>query len=347
MKGNIVVLLTVQAIMAIVAGCSRQPGDCVVRGTVSGVRNGAKVVLQNDWDNFKVIGTGRVRDGVFEIHPRISGPAHVYLYTSKGIQLKDFFLEPGTIEVEARAEDESLLFTGATGTPLNDLYHKYLILSEGNQTEAAGVLRDSIAAAVPAGALALRFAQGRLSASRALRVLDALEPALEELPFVAGLRDELDRRVKTEPRESDSEPANLFVDMEYPDASGKPVSLSSVVNDPANRYVLLDFWATWCSPCREALPKLKDAYAKYHGKGFEIYSVSEDVNRERWAKFIAENGMTWINVRDTNGGRQSEMWQTYALTGIPTVVLIDGNTGEIIARDNHLDLDSILSALLP
>jgi hypothetical protein len=57
--------------------------------------------------------------------------------------------------------------------------------------------------------------------------------------------------------------------------------------------------------------------------------------------------MTWINVRDTNGGRQSEMWQTYALTGIPTVVLIDGNTGEIIARDNHLDLDSILSALLP
>ena len=136
--------------------------------------------------------------------------------------------------------------------------------------------------------------------------------------------------------------------MEFPDADGNPVKLSDVVGNPANRYVILDFWATWCSPCREALPKLREVYAKYHGMGVEIYSVSEDVNEKNWKQFIRDNGMIWINVRDTKPGRGSgTIWETYALSGIPTVLLIDGETGEILARDNHLDLDAILSGLLP
>jgi thiol-disulfide isomerase/thioredoxin len=81
----------------------------------------------------------------------------------------------------------------------------------------------------------------------------------------------------------------------------------------------LDFWAIWCDPCRDAVPELRALYEKYHEKGLEIYSVSEDQSKARWKAFIADNGMTWINVLDDNGGRKnSKAWFDYALHGIPT-----------------------------
>ena len=262
--------------------------------------------------------------------------------------MKDFLLEPGTILVEATAEDESLLGTGATGTPNNDLYFKYRELRESGQEELAFAIRDSILEEDTTGALALLYASHGLPAALTLRMLDRLEPELAAMPYVADLREEMTRRVKTEPRESESDPASLYVDMEYPDADGNPVRLSDVVNNPANRYVLLDIWATWCSPCRESIPDLREAYSKYHEKGLEIYSLSEDEREKNWKQYIQDNGMTWINVLDTECGRRNSIaWYAYALNGIPTVILIDGDTGEIIARGNQLDLDAILSELLP
>ena len=351
MKKTLFALHTALAILIVgLSGCrpSGECSDCVVKGTVKGVRNGAKLELIDEWNHFNVVGTGRVRNGAFEIHPTTSGPAHVFLYVHNGYQLKDFFLEPGTITLEATTEDESLLSTGATGTPVNDLYHKYMDLVHNGQKDVAFALRDSVLSSDTGGSLALWFAHNNYSSPQALQALDKLGPDLAALPYVADLRDELTRRAKAEPRSSEDGPANLFVDMEYPDAEGNPVKLSDVVGNPANRYVLLDIWATWCSPCRESIPELREAYAKYHEKGMEIYSLSEDYREKNWKPFIEENGMTWINVRDTEPGREhSKTWYNYALTGIPTVILIDGDTGEIIARGNRLDLDALLSGLLP
>ena len=326
------------------AGCRQAASDCVVKGTVQGVRNGTRVELMNEWDDWKIVGKGVVRDGAFEFPANTSGPAHVFMYVHNGKQLKDFFLEPGTILVEATVEDESLLFDGATGTPLNDLYHRYL-----TQKDIAPAIKDSVMTAEPAGPLALKFASSYDSSTKALRVLDRLTPDLAGMPFVAQLRDELTRRVQTEPREEDSDFVPVYIDMEYPDADGNPVKLSDVVNDPANRYVLLDFWATWCDPCREAIPRLKELYAKYHEKGLEIYSVSEDSSQKNWKPFLKENGMDWINVIDTEPGRKSKTWNAYVLHGIPTALLIDGETGEILARGvgAGMDLETTLSELLP
>lgn len=178
--------------------------------------------------------------------------------------------------------------------------------------------------------------------------LGRLSPELADKEFVVNLKEELTRRARTEPRVEGSDIVPVFIDIAYPNAEGKTISLSSVVNNSDNRYVLLDFWATWCEPCVNAIPQLKAIYAKYHEKGFEIYSVSQDPGDQRWKPFLEENGMIWINVLDDNAGRKnSKAWTDYALNGIPTVVLIDGETGEIIARGNHLDLDTILSGLLP
>ena len=328
-----------------VSGCrNNQPEYCTVKGTIKGLKEGTKIRLEDEFDHFKVIETTRVKDGQFEFHPRISSPTHVYLYSQDDTQLKDFFLEPGTIVVDVDASDEEdYEVNNATGTAANDIFKKIDELENSGDQEAVEALKREVINAEQAGPLALYYAAHWNSSAEALGILDRLMPELAEKQYVAELREELTRRLKTEPAPEGSKP-NYFIDMTYPDATGKPVSLKSVVNNPANRYVLLDFWATWCSGCVEKVPQLKELYAKYHEKGLEIYSVAENPDVDYWKTFIKEKGMTWVNVCDDQPGRDSKAWKDYTLPGIPTVLLIDGETGAIIARD--VDMDKILGELL-
>ena len=334
------------------SGCQsnqKQSDYCTVKGNVKGLSNGTKLELLDAFNNWEVVGTGSVKQGVFEIHPDVSSSTHVYLYVQEGMQLKDFILEPGTILVEVDANDEEDLGTGAKGTPSNEIDYKYLALSRSGNQEAAQAIKDSVLNAEQTGALALANVEYWCKSSvQALGVLDRLSPELAALPYIDELRKELTQRIKTEPRTEGSDIVPLFIEMEYPDVNGNPVSLSSVVNDPNNRYVLVDFWATWCTGCVEAIPQLKEIYAKYHEKGLEIYGLSVDANHKNWETFLAKNQLAWVNVCEGSGGRKenSKVRQDYALTGYPTTLLIDGQSGEVIARGGLEEIDVMLAELL-
>ena len=344
----IVMMLAVNACVNKPASDDKGPAYCTVQGNIKGVKNGTKLELTDDWNNFEVIATTEVVDGTFEFHPHITEPTHVYLYTKSGNQLKDFILEPGTIVTDVDADDEKDLEGGATGTVSNDMMKKIRDLYHSGDKQTADSLKNEVLNAAKAGPLALYYADANeCPAATALSVLDRLTPDLAGKPFIAELKEELSRRMKTEPRVEGSDFVPLFIDMEYADANGKAISLSSVVHNPANRYVLIDFWATWCSSCRETVPLIKEMYAKYHAKGLEIYSLSEDENAKGWKSFVAKNGMTWINVLDDKPGRRnSKAWHDYALHGIPTLVLIDCKTGEVIAREPSKEMDATLAKLL-
>ncbi len=324
--------------------CTQRSTDyCTVKGTVEGLEEGTKLELQDEFNHFKVVGRGTVKNGAFVIHPDISSPTHVYLYTKDEMQLKDFYLEPGTIVVKVDADDEEDYVTGAVGTPSNDIVHKYRTLLSNGDQDAAKVLMDSVLGAEQTGVLALDYAKNYYSSSKqALGVLDRLSPELTKFDYVSELREKLTRRLKTEPGEK-------YIDMEYPDRDGNLISLSSVVNHHDNRYVLVDFWATWCGSCVKKIPELVKIYTKYHEKGLEIYSLSMDPKGryDTWKNFVAENGMTWINVCDGSGGgaENSKVWYDYALYGIPTTLLIDCQTKKIITRDDP-DLELKLEELL-
>ena len=331
----------------VLASCHQKStgtGYCTVKGTVKGLKDGKKLELQDEFHHFEIVGKGVVKDGTFEIHPDVSAPTHVYLYTKDGNQLKDFILEPGTIFVEVDATDEDDYRTGATGTLSNDIDRRHQELYDHGDKAAAKALVDSILGAEQTGALALDWAHNWCdSTAQSLGVLDRLAPELATLDFVTEFKDELTRRMKTDV-------GRKYIDMEYPDVMGKPIRLSSVVNNPNNRYVLVDFWATWCGGCVESIPHLVELYAKYHQKGLEIYGVSMDPKRrhDNWKDFLSKNKMTWVNVCDENGGGKdnSKAWYDYALSGIPTTLLIDCQTGKIIARDDA-ELESKLAKLLP
>ena len=114
------------------------------------------------------------------------------------------------------------------------------------------------------------------------------------------------------------------------DTTGKDVALSSL----RGKYVLLDFWAGWCGPCRMENPNILKNYVKYKDKGFEIYQVSLDRSRSDWVNAIKKDNLIWYNVSDLKYF-QSEAASIYNIDRIPKGFLLDPN-GVIIAKDTEL-----------
>jgi len=112
-----------------------------------------------------------------------------------------------------------------------------------------------------------------------------------------------------------------------PDTTGQLVKLSSM----KGKYVLVDFWAKWCGPCRQENPNVVRVYHKFKDKGFTVFGVSLDRRKEDWMRAIAEDKLTWTHVSDLKYW-QSEAAKTYNITGIPFSLLLDPN-GIIIAKN--------------
>ena len=125
-------------------------------------------------------------------------------------------------------------------------------------------------------------------------------------------------------------PGKQYIEFSQPDAQGNMISSKDVLADPANKYVLIDFWASWCRPCMREVPYLKETYAKYHDEGFQILGVSLDRTRDAWLATINRQGMNWIHVSDLKYW-QNDAAREYGVQSIPSNFLVDCSNGQIIA----------------
>ena len=110
------------------------------------------------------------------------------------------------------------------------------------------------------------------------------------------------------------------------------------------KVVLLDFWATWCGPCRASLPHIKEVFEKYHDKGLEVLAVSRDRSEEPWKEYIANSGMgmeNYVNIYDAPVNNAAN----YAIQYIPSKFIIDAE-GNMVGRfDNPDELDAKLAEI--
>jgi thiol-disulfide isomerase/thioredoxin len=130
-------------------------------------------------------------------------------------------------------------------------------------------------------------------------------------------------------------------EISLPSLKGDTISLSSL----KGKVVLLDFWASWCGPCRYSNRELTKLYARYKNKGFEIFSVSLDENKSAWMKAVKKDKMSWLQVND-NGGQQAKTALQWNIYSIPTSYLVN-KEGKLIAMDlTAKELEKVLNDIL-
>jgi peroxiredoxin len=131
-------------------------------------------------------------------------------------------------------------------------------------------------------------------------------------------------------------------EISLPDAKGEIIKLSSL----KGKVVLLDFWASWCAPCRQSNRRMVPLYKQYSGKGLEVYAVSIDANKSAWERAVQQDKMNWLQVIDLKAERGNELTQTWNLQYIPSTYLID-KEGKIVAVAPEKDeLENWLKRLL-
>lgn len=135
---------------------------------------------------------------------------------------------------------------------------------------------------------------------------EALSPAAQQSYYGQKVKEELYPSGKE---------GTVVPDFKVKDRTGKEVSLSELRQ--GKKYVLIDFWASWCNPCRKEIPNLKKLYAQYSGKGFEIVSIPIDQKKADWEKALKEEGLTWPNFLDETG-----VAALYKVKFVPTMYLI-------------------------
>lgn len=155
-------------------------------------------------------------------------------------------------------------------------------------------------------------------------------------------REKVEDQIAQDQDDQDPLIGKRFLDVQEPDTKGKLRRLSDYAGK--GKWVLVDFWASWCGPCQEEMPNVVAAYKKYHDKGFEIVGLSFDADRDDWLNAIKTWNMPWIHLSDLNYW-ESKAGKVYKIEGIPDNILIDPD-GIIVARDlRGPELDRCLSEI--
>ena len=237
------------------------------------------------------------------------------------------FVEPGKIEIK-KLNPEHRSFS-AVGTTMNDKQSDFnnkvweLQKNDGSDEEYIALHKSFIEENIDnvLGLNAFKGSYYYFKPQDVIALIDAMPAAAQE--ELAKTKESAEQALKVLP-------GNPYIDVVEKDANGKEISLKSVVENKNNKYVLIDFWASWCGPCMREVPYLVETYKNYHKKGFEIFGVSFDRTKEAWVKAIEEKKLVWPHVSSVKYW-DNQARHDYAVNSIPANFLVDCSTGEIIA----------------
>ncbi len=327
----------------------------VITGNIGGLGSGWVYLYHVERSTDK-IDSVTVKDGSFLFKGKISHPEYCLLGFEEQGQKQfplGFFLDNSNISVngsrdslaDARVEgsptqNELKLFDEKTkhiDTKNKELMRQYQVAMAGKDTEKIDSIikvardleedaknivlqfaKENPASYVSAFQVAQTFSS-EMDPIRVEPVYSAFDPALKESYFGKSIKENLEAAKQTSL-------GSAAPDFTLNDVNGKPISLASF----KGKYTLVDFWASWCGPCRQENPEVVKAYHAYNSKGFEILGVSLDEEKDSWVGAIAKDKLDWTQVSDLKGW-QSDVAALYGVRAIPMNYLLD-KEGKIIAK---------------
>ncbi|WP_346856838.1 TlpA disulfide reductase family protein [uncultured Draconibacterium sp.] len=155
-------------------------------------------------------------------------------------------------------------------------------------------------------------------------LVNALDPKLQEVASIVEIKEKITKLKKVAVGE-------IAPDFAQNDADGNPIKFSDVYSQ--NELTLVDFWASWCSPCRAENPNVVAVYNQYKDQGFTVFGVSLDRDKTAWLKAIEDDQLTWTHVSDLAYWDNAAA-KLYAVSGIPHSILVD-KTGKILAKNKR------------
>jgi thiol-disulfide isomerase/thioredoxin len=362
MKNLIYLFLSV----ILISSCSKKAeNEYLIKGKISG-KVPAKVYLQQYEDGEMLnIDSANYTNGTFELKGTISSPDYYYIQVGNEKDKIGLFVENSEITVTAHID--SLKNAVISGSNIQNIYDEYKEAKSGftkqlnalyaeyknaqTDAEKADIERryDSIdnqqnefvkqyvmshGNSVITPFIINRELLYYIDLPELEKLTSSISPELKDNKYTQKLYDRISLLRSLQP-------GNLAPEFAQNDTVGNLVKLS----DFRGRYVLIDFWASWCVPCRKANPTVVEMYKKYSTKGFTVLGVSLDNNKQRWLQAIKADGLLWTQVSSLESWK-NPVAKLYGVNSIPHAVLIDPD-GKIVKSGIHADeLDGILQELL-
>ncbi|MDQ6763380.1 MAG: AhpC/TSA family protein [Bacteroidota bacterium] len=322
----------------------------VITGNVTGFANGTPVSFGNQQTN-QLEKQATIENGKFIIKGKMDEPGFKVLLFGDQPPFTPLFLFLDNSNVTITGTKDAIDKMMVKGSPSNALFTEYSgaikkydeMIAAGQSLEADDIKNiEKISAD-----LVQQNPSSYVSALAIIRMYQLTQNGTEADALFKLLPSEiqggeLGRFANQQIQESKINPiGSVIKDFSQNDTTGKPVNISSF----RGQYVLLDFWASWCRPCRMENPNVVAAYNKFHDKNFTILSISLDQAKPAWLNAIQMDGLNWSHVSDLKGWG-NEVAALFQVRSIPQNLLIDPN-GKIIAKNLRGEvLESKLNELL-
>ncbi len=345
-------MLFLGLIYSSIISCAK-PDKFVINGEIKGKDSGNVQLMKYADGKWVKEDSASIVKGKFQLTGKVDLPELRYVTMGGRDMVAQFFAENGTISLQAYSD--SLDKTVIKGSKSNEdfkvyqtelaslskeaqgMQQRYMTAQSGGDQDgmkkaqidyeamvqnlgvyARNFIREHRNSTVSPLIVMMQFGQ-TIKASEIDTVVAFLDPSVKSSIYVQELKKMADKMRTTEV-------GSMAPDFTLPTPDGSTFTLSST----RGKYVMIDFWAAWCQPCRHENPNVVMLYGKYKDKGFDVVGVSLDREKEAWIKAIADDKLVWHQVSELKFW-QSEIAQKYGVTQIPTSFLLD-KSGKIIAK---------------